>query len=94
MNRNIFGLSPEIMEQARQLGQHYTIHVRKRRREGVVEIRYATISPCPYVQIGTLVDEISNKLVWGHSEAFGMSGTITDVENNESHDSVPVTRVN
>lgn len=79
MNGNIFGLSPEMMEQARKVGQCYMIDIRKHRSEGRVEVRYVPTNPCPQPDPGTMVDELANKLVWGHHQAFGMRGTIVDI---------------
>jgi len=80
MEKNIFGISPEIMEQAKKLGECFTIEIRKHRDEGRVEVRYIPTNPCSYVDIGAMVDELSNQLAWGHAAAFSMKGTIGDAD--------------
>jgi hypothetical protein len=75
---NTFGVSPEVMERAKKMGQYYAIEIRKNRGKGLVEVRYVPTDFCMQPDIGTLVDELADGLAWGHQQAFGMHGTIVD----------------
>jgi len=80
---DIFGISPEVMEKVKRMGQYFSIEIRKDRHRGVVEVRYTSTSPCPFLDVGTWAEELSNQLAWGHAIAFDMKGTITDMENQQ-----------
>ena len=80
---NAFGVSPEVMENAKRMGQYFSIEIRKDRHKGTVEVRYTSRSPCPFLDVGVWAEELSNQLAWGHAMAFGMKGTITDMENQQ-----------
>ena len=80
MNQDITGVSPELMEKCRELGEYFTIEIRRDRKVGRIEMRYITIKPCPYVDQATLVEEFSNQIAWGHATAFGMKGLIADAD--------------
>jgi len=80
---NTFGVSPEVMERAKKMGDYFSIEIRKNRRKGTVEVRYVSTSPYPFIDVGAWAEELSNGLAWGHNMAFGMKGTITDVENQQ-----------
>jgi hypothetical protein len=81
---NTFGVSPEVMERAKKMGDYFAIDIRKDRRKSIVEVRYVSTSPYPLIDVGAWAEELSNGLAWGHAAAFGMKGTITDVENQQT----------
>ena len=78
---NTFGVSPEVMERAKKMGDYFAIDIRKNRRKGTVEVRYVATSPYPFIDVDAWAEELSNGLAWGHAAAFGMKGTIIDMEN-------------
>jgi len=80
MNQNLFDISPEVMEQFKKVGEYFTIDIRKNRSKGRIEITYNPTNPCPYFDVGTMVDEMSNQLAWGHATMFGMKGQITNAD--------------
>jgi len=80
---NTFGASPEAIEKAKKLGQYFSIEIRKDRHKGMVEVRYTSTNPCPFLDVGAWAEELSNQLAWGHAMAFDMKGTITDMENRQ-----------
>ena len=80
MNKDLLGVRPEIVEQAKKVGEYLSIEVRKHRDEGKLEVRYIPIHPWSYLDLGTLVDELSAGLVWGHVAAFGMGCTLTAID--------------
>ncbi len=80
---NTFGVSPEVIEKAKKMGQYFSIEIRKDRHKGMVEVRYTSTSPYPFLDVGAWAEELSNQLAWGHAMAFDMKGTITDMENQQ-----------
>ncbi len=75
---NTFGVSPQVMERAKQLGQYFSLEIRRNRHSGMVEVRYIPTNPCPFMDVGVLAEELSNQLAWGHASAFDMKGQIAD----------------
>ncbi len=84
MNQDTMGISPELLEKCRELGQYFTIEIKRDCQEGKIEMKYVPTKHCPYVDQATLVEEFSNQLAWGHASAFDMKGTITDMENRQA----------
>jgi hypothetical protein len=72
------GISPELLEKCRELGQYFTIEIKRDRQEGKIEMKYVPTKPCPYVDRATLVEEFSNQVAWGHAMMFDMKGQIAD----------------
>lgn len=75
---NTFGASPELLEKCKELGQYFTIEIKRDRQKGKMEMKYIPTKPCPYVDQATLVEEFSNQVAWGHATMFDMKGQITD----------------
>ncbi len=78
MNQDTMGISPELLEKCRELGQYFTIEIKRDRQEGKLEVKYIPTKPCPYVDQATLVEEFSNQVAWGHAMLFDMKGQIAD----------------
>lgn len=76
-------ISPEVMAKAKRMGEYFSIEIRKDCHNGIVEVRYTSTNPCPFLDVGNWAEELSNQLAWGHSMAFGMKGTITDMGNEK-----------
>jgi hypothetical protein len=83
MDKEIFGISPELMKQAKKVGEHLELEINKYRGERKIEVRYILTSPCSSLDAGILLDKLADQLVWGHATAFGMKGTINDVEQTK-----------
>jgi len=78
MSQDMTGISPELLEKCRELGQYFTIEIKRDRQEGKLEVKYVPTKPCPYVDQATLVEEFSNQVAWGHAMLFDMKGQIAD----------------
>ena len=78
MNQDTTGISPELLEKCRELGQYFTIEIKRDRQEGKIEMKYIPTKPCPDVDQATLVEEFSNQVAWGHAMLFDMKGQIAD----------------
>ena len=78
MSQDTTGISPELLEKCRELGQYFTIEIKRDRQEGKLEVKYIPTKPCPYVDQATLVEEFSNQVAWGHAMLFDMKGQIAD----------------
>ncbi len=78
MNQDTMGISPELLEKCRELGQYFTIEIKRDRQKGKLEVKYIPTKPCPYVDQATLVEEFSNQVAWGHAMLFDMKGQIAD----------------
>ncbi len=78
MGQDATGISPELLAKCRELGQYFTIEIKRDRNEGKLEVKYVPTKPCPYVDQATLVEEFSNQVAWGHAMLFDMKGQIAD----------------
>ena len=78
MSQDTTGLSPELLDKCRELGQYFTIEIKRDRHKGKLEVKYVPTKPCPYVDQATLVEEFSNQVAWGHAMLFDMKGQIAD----------------
>ena len=78
MSQDTTGISPELLEKCRELGQYFTIEIKRDRHKGKLEVKYVPTKPCPYVDQATLVEEFSNQVAWGHAMLFDMKGQIAD----------------
>ncbi len=78
MSQDMTGISPELLGKCRELGQYFTIEIKRDRQEGKLEVKYVPTKHCPYVDQATLVEEFSNQVAWGHALLFGMKGQIAD----------------
>jgi len=78
MSQDTTGISPELLEKCRELGQYFTIEIKRDRQEGKLEVKYIPTKPCPYIDQATLVEEFSNQVAWGHAMLFDMKGQIAD----------------
>ena len=78
MSQDTTGISPELLEKCRELGQYFTIEIKRDRQDGMFEMKYIPTKPCPYLNQAPLVEEFSNQVVWGHALLFDMKGQIAD----------------
>jgi hypothetical protein len=76
----MFGVSPQQMEQARQVGQHLRMEIRKFRKEGRLEVRFFLINPTEQYDVGEPVDKLCDQLSWGFANMFDIKGKIVDVD--------------
>ena len=79
-NPSMFGVSPQQMEQAREVGKHLRMEIRKFRKEGRLEVRFFLINPNEQYDIGEPVDKLCDQLSWGFANMFDIKGKIVDVD--------------
>jgi len=69
-----------MMEQAKEVGRHLTMEIRKHRREGRLEVRFFLINPGEAYDIGEPVDRLAEQLAWGFGNLFDIKGRVVDVD--------------
>jgi len=79
-NPAMFGVSPQQMEKAREVGQHLRMEIRKYRKQGRLEVRFFLINPGDQYDIGEPVDKLCDQLAWGFANMFDIKGKIVDVD--------------
>jgi hypothetical protein len=73
-------VSPEVLQQAKQFGQHYTMEVVKDRAEGRIEFKLIPKDGIGRSQLGVFVDTITNQFCSQFYNYFGVSGKIIELE--------------
>ena len=82
-NPGMFGVTPQQMQAAREIGRHLRIEIRKCPREGRLEIRYIAINPGDTKALETAtngVDTLAEQLACMHDTMFGMKGKIVHAD--------------
>ena len=80
INPAMFGVSPQQMEQAKEVGRHLKMEITKSRKEGRLEVRFILIDPNESYDIGEPVDKLCDQLAWGFATMFDIKGKIVNVE--------------
>jgi len=80
INPAMFGVSPQQMEQAKEVGRHLKMEIRKYRREGRLEVRFVLINPNESYDVGDPVDKLCDQLAWGFNTMFDIKGKIINVD--------------
>ena len=80
INPAMFGVSPQQMEQAKEVGQHLRMEIRKYRKEGRLEVRFILINPNENYDIGDPVDKLCDQLAWGFATMFDIKGKIINAD--------------
>jgi len=80
INPAMFGISQQQMEQAKEVGQHLRMEVRKYRREGKVEVQFFLVDPSENYDLGNAVDQFTDQLTWGFANIFDIKGKIREME--------------
>ena len=68
------------MQQAKEVGQHLRMEIRKYRKEGRIEVKFLLVNPAEQYDLGQPVDKLTNQLAWGFSTMFDIKGKIIEVE--------------
>ena len=79
-NPAMFGISPQQMEQAREVGQHLKMEITKYRKQGRIEVRFFLINPNENYPLSDPVDKLADQLAYGFSTMFDMKGKIVNVD--------------
>lgn len=80
INPAMFGVSQQQMEQAKEVGRHLRMEVRKYRRQGKVEVQFFLIDPNENYDLGNAVDQFTDQLTWGFANVFDIKGKIREME--------------
>jgi hypothetical protein len=80
INPAMFGVNPQQMEQAKEVGRHLRMEIRKYRKEGRLEVRFILINPNEDYDIGEPVDKVCDQLAWGFATMFDIKGKIINVD--------------
>ena len=81
-NPGIFGVTPQQMQAAREVGRHLRIEIRKCPREGRLEIRYIPINrddTQAFETAANAVNTLAEQIAYMHDMMFGMKGEIIHV---------------
>jgi hypothetical protein len=81
-NPAMFGVTPQQIQAAREIGKHLRIEIKKCPREGRLEIRYIAINREDTKALETAaksVDTLAEQLAYMHDAMFGMKGEIIHV---------------
>ena len=68
------------MQQAKEVGRHLRMEIRKYRKEGRVEVRFFLINPAETYPLSEPVDKLADQLAYGFATMFDMRGKIVDVD--------------
>jgi hypothetical protein len=79
-NPAMFGISPQQMEQAREVGQHLKMEITKYRKQGRIEVKFFLINPHENYPLSDPVDKLADQLAYGFSTMFDMKGKIVNVD--------------
>jgi hypothetical protein len=80
INPAMFGVSPQQMEQAKEVGRHLKMEITKYRNQGRLEVRFILINPNEDYNIGDPVDKLCDQLAWGFDTMFDIKGKIINVD--------------
>jgi len=82
-NPGMFGVSPQQMQAAREVGKHLKVEIKKCPSEGRIEIRYIAINPEDAQALQTAangVNTLAEQLAFMHDTMFGMKGEIIHID--------------
>ena len=78
-NPAMFGVSPQQMEQAKEVGRHLRMKIRKYRKQGKLEVQFFLVDPNEDYDLGQPVDQLCDQLSWGFASIFDIKGEIENV---------------
>jgi hypothetical protein len=82
-NPGMFGISPEQMQAAKQVGQVLKVEIRKCPREGRIEIRYVRLHPEDQESqkaAAAIVDSFAGQMAYLHDTLFAMKGNLIHLD--------------
>lgn len=82
-NPGMFGVSPQQMQAAREVGKHLKVEIRKCPSKGRIEIRYVAINAQDIQALQTAangVNTLAEQLAFMHDTMFGMKGEIIHID--------------
>ena len=80
INPAMFGVSPQQMEQAKEVGRHLKMEITKYRNQGRLEVRFILINANEDYDVGDPVDKLCDQLAWGFNTMFDIKGKIINVD--------------
>jgi len=72
----VFGINPKVLEQAKQIGEHYTMEVVKNCQDGKIDIRLIPKDDWSKSQLPAFVDLLVNQLCSHFYTFLGIQGEI------------------
>jgi hypothetical protein len=76
----VFGINQEMLDRAKQIGEHYTMEVVKSREDGKIEFKLLPKDDWGKSQLPGFVDGLTNQLCSQFHIYFGLQGKIIDVD--------------
>ena len=80
INPAMFGISPQQMEAAREVGKHLRMQVIRHTGEPHLEIRCILINPSESYDPRQGITQLAEQLMSYHDVFFGMEGELIDVD--------------
>jgi len=80
INPAMFGISPQQLEAAKEVGKHLRMQVIRHSREPHLEIKYILVDPNESFDPGQGITQLAEQLMSYHDVFFGMEGEIIDVD--------------
>ena len=80
VNPGMFGINPEQMAQAKQIGDHLRLEITKYRREGRFEVKLIPVAPDENYNPEEMVDSICHQFAAIFNTMLGVKGKIINVE--------------
>ena len=80
VNPGMFGVSPEQMAQAQQIGEHMRLEITKYRREGRFEVKLIPVGPGEDYNPEEMVDSLCYQFAAIFNTMLGVKGKIINVE--------------
>ena len=80
INPAMFGISPQQLEVAKEVGKHLRMQVIRHSREPHLEIKYILVDPNESFDPRQGITQLAEQLMSYHDVFFGMEGEIIDVD--------------
>ena len=80
VNPGMFGISPEQMAQAQQVGEHLRLEITKYRKEGRFEVKLIPIGTGEGYNHEQMVDSLCHQFAAIFNTMLGVKGKIINVE--------------
>ena len=80
INPAMFGVSPEQMEAAKEVGRHLRMQVIRHSGEAHLEIKYMLVDAGEGYDPRQAITQLAEQLMSYHDVLFGMEGEVIDVD--------------
>ena len=79
-NQGMFGMNPEQMARAQEIGNHLRVEMTNYRQQGRFEVRLVALDPSAEPQIPYMADQMCQQLAAILNAMMGVKGKIVNVE--------------